>query len=821
MKLTLFFVTVCAWAQNTNLITVIPTQTDSAVGELHFREKYANGANYTGFKAPASLASNLIWELPGTFGTSGQCLLTNGSGVFYFGACSGGSTTLPVVDSTAIVSGSSDATKLMRFEVDGLTTATTRVMTIPDADITLVGRENAEMISGAKSFSEPLTVATLSGTDAKISLATDSGADNALAQFTTTSQRTWLAGAFRATDQFLIGDSTSGTYLTMDGVTGNLVFPGTVKSGNLTITGAAATNRFTQYNTLTTPRMQFGVDNTAETGLNAGSNVVLDLYDDGGSFLSQPFYIIRSSGTAVFTQDVNVGGDAAITGIFTAGSLGADLPPDITFTRNLGNLTHFYSTLFVENVDGAPAGRVGNYMQTRQLKVGDLTGGAGFWDFIASANGGSATLKIRDQGGDPVIEWRRIFTSITVNYANVYADLVPAQTGTYAKATMGETGNRWDAFVNNIEVSGTNLQISESAGTIAASSFVQAQNLIATGGTSDFAGTVFFHGSTELRTGSSLKIRSGATLDLNSGSTVTISTDLIPSATTTYKLGDSTHTWQLFSNIITADRAAETSAGLIFFNVAGATGGAGAWQVGPNNDGASHSSYQWLYGVGPAKIAELTRTGDFAAIGFIEAQNFIATGGTSDFSGTVFFHGSTELRTGSTLQIRSGGALNVNSGSTFTVASGTPGAGKVLMDSGAGSGIVIWGTAGAGTVTSIATSGPIGGGTITGSGTITCSTCAVTTGSTFSGSITMSGADILNGAGTVRLGSTTTPFTAVYTNALSIYGSNGRVESGATLRAASGGTINIDSGGTLSSQGTAGITGSTCSSFRNGLCIAP
>jgi hypothetical protein len=45
----------------------------------------------------------------------------------------------PVADSTSILKGSSDATKLVRFEVDGLTTATTRVITVPDADITLAG----------------------------------------------------------------------------------------------------------------------------------------------------------------------------------------------------------------------------------------------------------------------------------------------------------------------------------------------------------------------------------------------------------------------------------------------------------------------------------------------------------------------------------------------------------------------------------------------------------------------------------------------------------------------------------------------------------
>ena len=43
----------------------------------------------------------------------------------------------PYVDSDALIVGSSDGTKKARFEVDGLTTATTRVMTVPDRDMTL------------------------------------------------------------------------------------------------------------------------------------------------------------------------------------------------------------------------------------------------------------------------------------------------------------------------------------------------------------------------------------------------------------------------------------------------------------------------------------------------------------------------------------------------------------------------------------------------------------------------------------------------------------------------------------------------------------
>lgn len=58
-----------------------------------------------------------------------------------------GSFSLPVVDTTAIVKGSSDATKLLRFEVDGFTTATTRIATFPDANINVVGEAFSQTLS--------------------------------------------------------------------------------------------------------------------------------------------------------------------------------------------------------------------------------------------------------------------------------------------------------------------------------------------------------------------------------------------------------------------------------------------------------------------------------------------------------------------------------------------------------------------------------------------------------------------------------------------------------------------------------------------------
>lgn len=61
------------------------------------------------------------------------------------------------IDSNAVVRGSADATKKVRFEVDGLTTGTTRVLTVQDSDDTLVGRATTDTLTN-----KTLTSAVLS-----------------------------------------------------------------------------------------------------------------------------------------------------------------------------------------------------------------------------------------------------------------------------------------------------------------------------------------------------------------------------------------------------------------------------------------------------------------------------------------------------------------------------------------------------------------------------------------------------------------------------------------------------------------------------------
>ena len=62
----------------------------------------------------------------------------------------------PFTDTTNIVKGSADATKEIRFEVDGLTTGTVRVLTVPDANITIAGINLAQTWTADQTFTADL-----------------------------------------------------------------------------------------------------------------------------------------------------------------------------------------------------------------------------------------------------------------------------------------------------------------------------------------------------------------------------------------------------------------------------------------------------------------------------------------------------------------------------------------------------------------------------------------------------------------------------------------------------------------------------------------
>lgn len=114
------------------VFSVIPTINDGITFTFN-PNTTVSGVNVGGHTTNPSVPVNGdVWYNS----TSGQIFgRANGTNVD-LGAAGAGAP--PFADSTSIVEGSVDPTKEIRFEVDGLTTATTRVITPPDADITLV-----------------------------------------------------------------------------------------------------------------------------------------------------------------------------------------------------------------------------------------------------------------------------------------------------------------------------------------------------------------------------------------------------------------------------------------------------------------------------------------------------------------------------------------------------------------------------------------------------------------------------------------------------------------------------------------------------------
>ncbi len=76
-------------------------------GAIRLEELAANGTNYVSLRAPDSVATDVVWTLPGTDGTNGQVLSTNGSGVLSW-QDSGVGDILNNGNSGAVVIGSND-----------------------------------------------------------------------------------------------------------------------------------------------------------------------------------------------------------------------------------------------------------------------------------------------------------------------------------------------------------------------------------------------------------------------------------------------------------------------------------------------------------------------------------------------------------------------------------------------------------------------------------------------------------------------------------------------------------------------------------------
>lgn len=123
-------------------VSIIPSDTDAAVGVLNFYELRANGTNYFRLKPPSSIASNVTLELPSVAPSSGECLGYASAGVLGWAPCSAGS---------AITS------------IEGQTGSTQTFG--DDTNVTIVSAANVHQITWAGTLAKARMVSTTVHTD--------------------------------------------------------------------------------------------------------------------------------------------------------------------------------------------------------------------------------------------------------------------------------------------------------------------------------------------------------------------------------------------------------------------------------------------------------------------------------------------------------------------------------------------------------------------------------------------------------------------------------------------------------------------------------
>lgn len=155
LALTLLFCS-AALAADQNILRIIPTPTLSSQGQLRFMASdNALTAKYFSIQASPTMTAIVKIQLPDNVPNVGDCMtagaLTGGVYPMSFGGCGAG-VTFPVTDLNPHFKNDTDPTRLLRIDVSGVSTGTTRVWTAQDANIIVAGTNVDNNFSTNESF---------------------------------------------------------------------------------------------------------------------------------------------------------------------------------------------------------------------------------------------------------------------------------------------------------------------------------------------------------------------------------------------------------------------------------------------------------------------------------------------------------------------------------------------------------------------------------------------------------------------------------------------------------------------------------------------
>lgn len=183
---------------------------------------------------------------------------------------------MPFIDTNYIVQGSADTSKKVRMEVDGLTTATTRVLTVGDQDTT-IGCTQTQIDAGT-------AVATITANLNKLSLGTPLATTSGTAQ-----TFTGLPTGIRRITMNLTGVSLSGTdnLLLQIGPSGGLETTGYVSSSIIVVSAASSGTAVTSTSGI--------ILNVASAAVTVGGRFILELENSSTNTWVCTFHGLSSS----------------------------------------------------------------------------------------------------------------------------------------------------------------------------------------------------------------------------------------------------------------------------------------------------------------------------------------------------------------------------------------------------------------------------------------------------------------------------------------------------------------------------------------------
>lgn len=429
MKLLLLLVSISAFAQFQTPLIVKPPPAGTSGAAIRLMNR---GGFFTGFRADGTMSSNNEYQMPPADGTAGQVLATNGGKLLSWTSVAGNS--VPVCSS-------SDLTDAYTCTLAGLAAYSANYCVIFSV---VTANTNAATLNinsiGVKSILR-------------------------------------YGGSALVTNDIL---SSAPVLICYDGT--QFVLPPSASPGSgAFLQGGNSFGATAEIGTNDTFGISFKTDGVGRWSIQPSGHLwagVNDQYNIGAGLTSnspQTVYAATSMVTPRIGRE-DAGSLTIMTDFADRWVYGSDgtYYPFITDTLDIGTDLKRVRTVFAKSGEFFIAGgtSAGDFIDTRKVKWRDSLGGTGAWDSQVDVTVSSSQWYLRDNVGDPFEYSVRQSSGSPENYAQFYADLIPARRETALGHTvtdatlpkLGRSGSPWHElwatdgdFAGDLNITGTTV----------------------------------------------------------------------------------------------------------------------------------------------------------------------------------------------------------------------------------------------------------------------------------------------------------------------------------------------------------------------------